>query len=160
MLRKGQAAMEFLMTYGWAILVVLIAIGALAYFGVLNPSKFLPESCTIGPGFSCEESKVNAVGTIQLLLRNGAGSGFTNVGVGITPDGQSTDCTPAAAANGETGDTLADGAILGWTSGITLTACPGNPFTVGNKFKCNLTVSYTLNGIRHTKTGSINRPVE
>jgi uncharacterized protein (UPF0333 family) len=39
-MRKGQAAMEFLMTYGWAILVVLAAIGALAYFGVLSPDKF------------------------------------------------------------------------------------------------------------------------
>ena len=28
--------MEFIMTYGWAILVVLIAVGGLAYFGVLN----------------------------------------------------------------------------------------------------------------------------
>jgi len=31
-MKKSQAAMEFLMTYGWAILVVLVAIGALAYF--------------------------------------------------------------------------------------------------------------------------------
>ncbi len=29
---------EFLMTYGWAILVVVAAIAALAYFGVLNPN--------------------------------------------------------------------------------------------------------------------------
>lgn len=42
-MKKGQAAMEFLMTYGWAILVVLIAIGALAYFGVLSPERFKPE---------------------------------------------------------------------------------------------------------------------
>ena len=35
----GQA-MEFLMTYGWAILVVLVAVGALAYFGVFNLDKF------------------------------------------------------------------------------------------------------------------------
>jgi len=41
--KKGQAAMEFLMTYGWALLVVLIAIGALAFFGVLNPSRFFAE---------------------------------------------------------------------------------------------------------------------
>ena len=34
--KKAQAAMEFLMTYGWAILVVLVTIGALAYFGVLK----------------------------------------------------------------------------------------------------------------------------
>jgi hypothetical protein len=46
--RRAQAAMEFLMTYGWAILVVLVAIGALAYFGVLSPDKFLPAQTT-GP---------------------------------------------------------------------------------------------------------------
>lgn len=40
---KSQAAMEFLMTYGWAILIVLIAIGALAYFGVLIPDRYLSE---------------------------------------------------------------------------------------------------------------------
>ena len=39
--KKSQAAMEFLMTYGWAILVVLVAIGALAYFGVLSPCSQL-----------------------------------------------------------------------------------------------------------------------
>ena len=39
MSRKGQAAMEFLMTYGWAILAAIIAIGVLAYFGVFNPSR-------------------------------------------------------------------------------------------------------------------------
>jgi len=34
--KKSQAAMEFLMTYGWAILVVLVALGALAYLAVLS----------------------------------------------------------------------------------------------------------------------------
>lgn len=41
--KKSQLALEFLMNYGWAILVVIVAIGALAYFGVLNPEKFKPE---------------------------------------------------------------------------------------------------------------------
>ncbi len=50
MLRRSQAAMEFLMTYGWAILVVLIAVGALAYFGVLSPDVLLSERCVITPG--------------------------------------------------------------------------------------------------------------
>ena len=34
--KKSQATMEFLMTYGWAILIVLTAIAALVYFGVLS----------------------------------------------------------------------------------------------------------------------------
>lgn len=38
---------EFLMNYGWAILVVLLSIGSLAYFGVLNPANLLPDYRTI-----------------------------------------------------------------------------------------------------------------
>ena len=44
-MKKGQVAMEFLMTYGWAILVVIAAIGALAYFEVLSPCRFIPDGC-------------------------------------------------------------------------------------------------------------------
>jgi len=74
-MKKGQAAMEFLMTYGWAILVVLAAIGALAYFGVLGPTKYLPEQC-IGPaGMDCIDKP--AVSTddysISFALRNNLG---------------------------------------------------------------------------------------
>ena len=56
--RKGQAATEFIMTYGWAILVVLAAIGALAYFGVLSPDKFLPERCNFPAGIDCIDKAV------------------------------------------------------------------------------------------------------
>jgi len=38
--KKSQAAMEFLMTYGWEILAAVIVIGVLAYFGVLPFSDF------------------------------------------------------------------------------------------------------------------------
>lgn len=38
--RKGQAAAEFFLTYGWAIIFVLSVIGCLAYFGVLDPERF------------------------------------------------------------------------------------------------------------------------
>ncbi len=44
---------EFMITYGWAILVVLVAIGSLVYFGVLNPEKYMPpnnkyDDCLLG----------------------------------------------------------------------------------------------------------------
>ena len=45
--KKSQAALEFLTTYGWAFLVILIMIGALAYFGVLNPEKYPTDICCI-----------------------------------------------------------------------------------------------------------------
>ncbi len=70
--KRAQAAMEFLMTYGWAILVVLIVIGALAYFGVLSPSTLLPEKCTFPVSLTCSDFSVTGT-QIQLILLNGAG---------------------------------------------------------------------------------------
>src|SRR3990167_1210166 len=70
--KKSQAAMEFLMTYGWAILVVLAAIAALAYFGVLSPEKFLPEKCLIEVGFTCISSKVEPT-QATIIFSNGLG---------------------------------------------------------------------------------------
>ena len=67
--KKSQAAMEFLMTYGWAILVVLAAIAALAYFGVLSPAKLLPEKCIIEAGVTCVGQKVEP-SKITLVLSN------------------------------------------------------------------------------------------
>lgn len=37
--KKSQAAMEFFMTYGWAILAILIAVFAIIYFWVLPDIK-------------------------------------------------------------------------------------------------------------------------
>src|SRR3989338_7005007 len=65
--------MEFLMTYGWAILFVLVAIGALAYFGVLSPERFLPEKCVIstGSGLFCDEfSSSSSADTVTLRIQN------------------------------------------------------------------------------------------
>lgn len=56
-MKKAQGALEFLMTYGWAFLVILIMIGALASFGVLNPSKFLPDKCQFGTEISCKRGE-------------------------------------------------------------------------------------------------------
>jgi len=38
--KKGRQVMDFLLTYGWVMLVILVAIGALAYFGIFNPEKY------------------------------------------------------------------------------------------------------------------------
>ena len=81
--RKSQAAMEFLMTYGWAILVVLAAIAALAYFGVLSPEKFLPEKCLIETGITCLSSKIESLES-TIVFSNGYGKSIVidNIQIG------------------------------------------------------------------------------
>jgi hypothetical protein len=59
--KKGQAALEFLTTYGWAFLVILVMIGALGYFGVLSPGNFLPQRCNVGPEFSCDDYQAERI---------------------------------------------------------------------------------------------------
>lgn len=71
---KSQAALEFLTTYGWAFLVILIMIGTLAYFGILSPGKILPNRCNIGPEFECIDFQISATAnTFKIRLKNNAG---------------------------------------------------------------------------------------
>ncbi len=75
MKRRAQAAMEFLMTYGWAVLVVLLAIGALAYFGVLSPQNLLPERTVFQAPISNLDNAVvdKTAGTVEVALINNKG---------------------------------------------------------------------------------------
>lgn len=52
-LKKAQAAFEFLTTYGWSILLILIMVGSLAYFGILDLRAVLPDSCILIPEIEC-----------------------------------------------------------------------------------------------------------
>ncbi|MBN1157186.1 hypothetical protein JXA85_06185 [Candidatus Woesearchaeota archaeon] len=78
--RKAQIAMESLLLYGVAILVVVLAVAALIYFGVLDLGQMLPEKCSMeGTGiFSCEEWAVKATDkTIQIVVLNKGTKGVT-----------------------------------------------------------------------------------
>jgi hypothetical protein len=72
---KGQAALEFMMTYGWAILVVLAAIGALSYFGILNPARFTPDTCLASSGFACPGKPIVNSTSLTFSIVNGLGYG-------------------------------------------------------------------------------------
>ncbi|MDD5086340.1 MAG: hypothetical protein PHV16_01180 [Candidatus Nanoarchaeia archaeon] len=81
--KRAQAAMEFLMTYGWAILVVLVVIGALAYFGVLNPQNLMPEKCTFPMGLYCEDYILREGAAASFRLQNGMGNSINITKISI-----------------------------------------------------------------------------
>ncbi len=147
-MKKGQAAMEFLMTYGWAILVVLVAIGALAYFGVLSPEKYLTEKCTIstGSGLFCDDFSIDSSSTVRLNVKNILSDGVTNVTVTLTNTGGGTgSCTNAAGV-----DVAAD------TEGVVTLAC--DP-VLSTKVKGDLVVAYSAGGFAKKTTGSVSGSV-
>ncbi len=75
--------MEYVVTYGWAILAVIGVIGTLAYFGVLDPGAFLPDRCAVPAEFSCNEFSLRAAdaaaGTpeVDVVLQNNLGRPLT-----------------------------------------------------------------------------------
>ena len=141
-MKKGQAAIEFIMTYGWAILVVMVAIAALAYFGVLSPSKFLPERCILPPGMACTQHKATTTG-LTLVVTNSLGNSI-NI----------TDITDVTGVCSSTGGFLANGA----TATYTFSGCT-HPVS-GEQYKSDLTISYVIQGLNHTKTGTLTTQVE
>ncbi|MCH7536208.1 MAG: hypothetical protein IH948_10800, partial [Bacteroidetes bacterium] len=77
--RKGQAAMEFLMTYGWAILAAIIVIGVLAiYFSpnTLTQTQVFLSAPFYGIGTSL------ATDQIQVEIRNNGGENIRPVNTG------------------------------------------------------------------------------
>lgn len=79
-MKKAQAALEYLMTYGWAILIIAIVAAALYYMnvfgGACSPSAtgFPPSG---GVTILTGEFLVNADGSGEIIVRNNAGQTVT-----------------------------------------------------------------------------------
>ena len=150
MKRKGQAAMEFLMTYGWAILVVLAAIAALAYFGVLSPSTLLPERTTFtAPLANVDSALIENDGTVEIAFRNNVGTTITILNATGTYNG-TDDCLNPTSLTGDVDTPIGNGEgfLIAWncSSGST-----------GDRFKAGLTFSYINQDTDQTRkhTGTV-----
>lgn len=77
--RTGQAALEYLVTYGWGFVILLVVVGALAYMGFLSPSRYVPARCEFGSQLECVDYKLEQAqqgvrnGRVQLRFRNNFG---------------------------------------------------------------------------------------
>lgn len=69
-MKRAQAAMEYLMTYGWALLVIVLVLGALIYLGVLNPQGRMQDMCNIQIGYGCDVVGLTTNGTLHLKVTN------------------------------------------------------------------------------------------
>ena len=137
---KAQAAMEFLMTYGWAILVVLIVISVLAYFGVLKPGGLLPEKCTFPVSLSCTDHTVTAT-YIAVSLQNGAGRDLRIRGMTAIGDALGTDLSDNLnmCTTKQGGGAPLDNDDCPDSSGLGINGCVG-----GSKFANGATTMITM----------------
>ncbi|MBI2558932.1 hypothetical protein HYW20_06435 [Candidatus Woesearchaeota archaeon] len=135
--RKSQAALEFLTTYGWAFLIILIMIGTLAYFGILSPSKLLPNRCNFPAEFECVDYQIDATNNeVRLRLKNSVGETITVTALTESSEGT----TPFACTNPANPVNWASGTTLD----LTFTGCNSAAvgFVTGDKGKVLLTIDY------------------
>ncbi len=78
----AQAAMEYLMTYGWAILIIAVVIGALAYLGVFNLDFIVPKT---QPGY-CQVFRPNGPDTATNLALQGLCNTYPEYTLSIKTD--------------------------------------------------------------------------
>ncbi len=140
---KAQAAMEFLMTYGWVIIALLVTIGALAYFGILTPGRLSTNSCTLFPGLACIDTRI-IESNIIMSLRNGIGYELKQVSIKIDDCNSNAFTLPIDIPDGET----------------FMFNIPNCAFTSGTKINKDVEVSYIEKSLGHTRAGKITGIVE
>ncbi len=125
--KKAQAAMEFLMTYGWAVVVVLLTVGTLAYFNNGITGKSTSDVCIVSAGFGCPEFKINT-NAITMIVINGLGKDIQPGAIVQVTDSSGTSCSSS-------NPTL-------WKDGEAITFTIPCSVSAKKKFKGNIQIIY------------------
>jgi len=135
---KGQTAMEYLMTYGWAILIIIVVVAALYAMGVFSTKGTV--ACS--PCFSYFAFVDYSQTASTVRVRNGARTiNFASVGDGVASVPPGADATGACSPTCDAGSDI---------DIITVPSTAAEPNVV-------ITITYTdtSSGLQHTDTGTI-----
>ena len=122
--QKGQAALEYMMSYSWALVVIAIVVGVLIFMGILRAP--ITSICTGYEKLGYSDHTLDANGNFALYLSNGTGMTMKNISVGFSPElGGSAASSASVVASGN------DFIIFGQTN-----------VRAGEEYKGTITVSY------------------
>jgi uncharacterized protein (UPF0333 family) len=80
--KKGQAALEFMMTYGWAILALITTVAVFAFI-VPHTGDLTTNKCIFGAETPCLGAQLNSR-NVTILLQNGLGQTIYNINANMT----------------------------------------------------------------------------
>ncbi len=87
---KLQSAIEYITTYGWAILVLAIVLSALYMLGVFNNDSFAPNVCSFPANIGCVTAELFSTGNLIINIEQS-----TQNPINITAIGCNTNGTPS-----------------------------------------------------------------
>ena len=130
MKKQGQSALEFLMTYGWALLALFVAVGIILWSNIATPERFFPEECTLIPSVECITSKVTT-GDITFVVRSGYPEKLEQFQIQIISD---TGCNGVAA-------NVSSGLLVGEEEKLIL-SCGADPVSAQRRYTATLNITY------------------
>lgn len=137
------------MTYGWAILLVVLVAAALFVLGVFNVGSFVGSKAVGFTEVAVPAFSVASDGTLTLKLQNQAGSPITVDSINATYGTSSASIAPATNIGvGATSNTITVGTLAGLNS--------------GDSYAITLRIAYTdrTTSFAYTDTGTLNGVVE
>lgn len=148
---KGQAALDFLMTYGWAILLVILVAGALFTLGIFDVGSMVGNRAVGFTQVSVDAFKVDTAGILTLKLENQVGTEIAINYVNATYLG-------STVSNSSTGITNLG---IGSSSPIITVGDLGD-VSSGNSYTITLKIGYTdrNSNFSYIETGTLNGAVE
>ncbi len=147
-MKKGQTALEYLMTYGWAILIVIIVVSALYALGLAKPCRWVGTQITgfSGGGFQVETPKFNSAGTLVFDLKR-IGSATVNA-------------TTISATKGTTTQSTSYNQNMQTGNSTVITISNLGAATAGDCYALDATVNYIESTRTFTASGKISGTVE
>ena len=153
---RAQSAMEYLMTYGWAILIIAIVLGALFSLGVFSSSSFIGTTCIPASGYFCSSPVLHS-GTFNAVIGQATGTTWQSANIFFVSGGGTPSTIPNAlttcvyygyANTISTGQTV----TVSFTAPVTLsggTASCGTAFssTIGTSYSGAIWSEYTTTGV-------------
>ena len=82
--------MEYLMTYGWAILVIAVIITIIFVLGLFNGGASTPSSCVAQLGYTCANPSYTS-GAVSFTFGQGTGKYYYSVNAFVASDGLGLD---------------------------------------------------------------------
>jgi hypothetical protein len=134
-MKRAQAALEFLTTYAWAFIVILVTLGSLYYFGVFDFSRFVPEQCVFSAQFACTDFVITQ-NSLSVKLSNTLAELLNITSAEITNDASSPiSCNSPIGPSG-----------MSWGSGISIgvnfTSCEGGGLLAGERIDARIRLVY------------------
>jgi len=131
--RKGQAALDFLMTYGWAIALVVIIAAVLFALGIFDVSNFTGNKAAGFSGVAVSGWNLGTNGSMMLAFSNQVGTQISITGVSVAIGNTTgTIATFPTLSTGQTSNMVGTGAIGGTP-----------PLTPGTSYTAKVYINYT-----------------